>query len=280
MNALEIRGLKKDYPGFSLDIGELTLPEGCIMGLVGENGAGKTTAIKLVLDMIRPDGGSVAVLGRDNREDFRRTKEALGVVLGEAGIPDLTARQVGRVMARAFRSWDAAGYERLLKRLDIPAHKTFSKLSQGMKMKLGIAAAMSHGARLLILDEATNGLDPVARDEVADMLWEFTREEGHSVFISSHITSDLERICDYIAFLHRGRILLCGEKDALLSEYGLLRCPTARLDELEASAVVTRRDTPYGSEAIVRRGGVPAGTELQSVGIEDIFVAMVKGERK
>lgn len=279
MNALEIRGLKKAYPGFSLDIGELLLPEGCILGLVGENGAGKSTTLKLVLNMIRADAGSVTVLGRDNRDGFKETKEDIGVVLDEVGIPGLTAKQLGKVMAHAYKRWDAAGYDALLRRLNVPADKGFADLSRGNKMKVGIAVAMSHNARLLLLDEATNGLDPVARDEVSELLFDFTRDAGHSVLISSHIVSDLEKLCDYIAFLHGGRILLCEEKDVLASEYGLLHCPAVRLTELEPSAVLTRRMTGYGAEAIVRRDGVPAGTELSPVGIEDIFVGMVKGEQ-
>lgn len=279
MNALEITGLKKEYPGFSLDIDSLTVPQGCVMGLVGENGAGKSTTIKLILDMIKADGGSVAVLGQSNQENFTRTKEDVGVVLDEVGIPGLTAVRMGKIMAHAYKNWDAEGYARRLRRLQVPENKPFDKLSQGMKKKLGIAIAMSHGASLLILDEATNGLDPVAREDVLDMLWEFTREEKNTVLISSHIVSDLEKICDYITFLHEGRVLLREEKDALRAEYGLLRCPASRLEELEADAVITRRITPYGAEAVVRRGGVPAGTELQSVSIEEIFVAMVKGDR-
>lgn len=280
MNALEIRGLKKEYEGFSLDIDRLTVPCGCVMGLVGENGAGKSTTIKLILDMIKADGGTVSVLGQDNQTDFVRLKEDIGVVPDEVGIPGLTAVQMGKVMARVYENWDGATYARCLQKLNVPEKKPFDKLSQGMKKKLGIALAMSHGARLLILDEATNGLDPVAREDVLDMLWEFTRDEKNTVFISSHIVSDLEKICDYIAFLHEGRLLLCEEKDALVSEYGLLRCPASRLDELEPEAVIARRVTPYGAEAVVRRHGLPAGTELQNVGVEEIFVAMVKGDRR
>ena len=279
MNALEIRGLKKEYEGFSLDIESLTVPGGCVMGLVGENGAGKSTTIKLILDMIRADAGTVLVLGEDNHTDFTRRKESIGVVPDEIGLGGLTAAQVGKVMARVYKNWDGAAFARYLERLSIPREKVFEKLSQGMKKKLGIAVAMSHGARLLILDEATNGLDPVVREDVLDMLWEFTRDEENSVLISSHIVSDLEKICDYIAFLHEGRLLLCEEKDALVAEYGLLRCPASRLGELDGSAIVTRRITPYGAEALVRRDGVPAGTELQNVGVEEIFVAMVKGDK-
>jgi len=277
MNALEIRGLRKTYGDFTLDIDELILPGGCIMGLVGENGAGKSTAIKLIMDLIRAESGTVTILGRDNRTELRLVKEDVGVVLDEVGIPGLTARQLGRVLARTCRNWDGEAYERILKRLDAPMDKSFFDLSRGNRMKLGLAAAMGRRAKLLILDEATNGLDPVVREEVLELLNEFTRSEEHSVLISSHIVSDLEKICDYIAFLHRGRILLCEEKDVLSGEYGVLRCPAERLSELEPGAILTSRVTPYGAESIVRRDGVPAGTELGPVSIEDIFVGMVKG---
>ncbi|MGM9615593.1 MAG: ABC transporter ATP-binding protein [Oscillospiraceae bacterium] len=269
MNALEIKGLQKEYGDFALSIDELVLPQGCIMGLVGENGAGKTTLIKSMLGLIRADEGGVSIADG---------KENLGVVLDEVGIPGLNARETGKVMAGIFPNWNAERFASLLRQLKVPENKGFEELSRGMKMKLGIAVAMSHGAKLLILDEATNGLDPVARDEVLELLWEFTREEDHSVLISSHIVSDLEKVCDYIVFLHEGRVLLAEEKDRLTENYGVLRCPAERLAELDESAVLARRSTGFGAEAIVRRSGVPAGAELGAVSIEDIFVAMVKGE--
>ncbi len=268
MNALEINGLKKEYGDFALSIDGLALPQGCVMGLIGENGAGKTTLIKLLLGLIRGDEGGFTIADE---------KERLGVVLDEVGIPGLNARQTGRVMAGIYPNWDAERFASLLQRLQVPEDKGFEKLSRGMKMKLGIAVAMSHGARLLLLDEATNGLDPVARDEVLSLLWEFTRDEEHSVLISSHIVSDLEKICDYIVFLHEGRVLLAEEKDRLAEDYGMLRCPAERLAELDGDAILAQRLTAFGAEVIVRRGGVPMGTELGPVSIEDIFVAMVKG---
>ena len=280
MNALEIRGLKKEYPDFSLEIDELLLPRGCILGLVGENGAGKSTTIRLILELMRRDGGSVTVLGAENGGADPSVKERLGVVLDTIGVPGLTARQLGRVLKSVYARWDDGRYSELLERLAVPTDRPFDKLSQGMKQKLGVAAALSHNASLLILDEPMNGLDPVARDTLDEVLMEFTRDEENAVLLSSHIVSDLEKICDYVAFLHEGRVLLCEEKDELAAGYGLLRCPRERLDELDPPAILTRRDTPYYSEAVVRRTQVPAGTELYPVGIEDIFVAMVKGETK
>ena len=277
MNALEIKNLTKRYPGFTLDNLNLTLPSGCIMGLVGENGAGKSTTIKLILNMIRKDGGSITILGQDSQEGAVLTKEDVGVVLDEVGLPEcLTVRQVGKIMANTFKQWDSAEYERLAGRFSLPWDKAFKDFSRGMKMKLGIAVAMSHGARLLILDEATSGLDPVVRDEVVDMFSEFTRDEGHSILISSHIVSDLEKLCDYIAFLHKGKLMLCEEKDRLLDEYGMVHAPAERLNELSEDAVLYKKESRYGAEALVLRSQVPKDMPISPVSIEELFILMVK----
>lgn len=278
MNAIEIKDLCKTYPGFSLDHVNLTLPCGCIMGLVGENGAGKSTTIRLILDMIARDNGTITLLGKDNRENIRLLKEDIGVVLDEVGIPAcLNPKQVGKIMANTFRNWEQAVYDSLLEKLAVPPEKPFKDFSKGMKMKLGIAIALSHRPKLLILDEATSGLDPVVRDEVLDLFSEFTREESHAVLISSHIVSDLEKICDYIAFLHKGRLLLCEEKDALKEKYGILRCSREELSALPPEAVIGRKETAYGVEAIAARDAVPAGLSLSPIDIEELFIFMVKG---
>ena len=278
MNAIEIKDLCKTYPGFSLDHVNLTLPCGCIMGLVGENGAGKSTTIRLILDMIARDSGTITLLGKDNRENIRLLKEDIGVVLDEVGIPAcLSPKQVGKIMANTFRNWEQAVYDSLLEKLAVPPEKPFKDFSEGMKMKLGIAIALSHRPKLLILDEATSGLDPVVRDEVLDLFSEFTREESHAVLISSHIVSDLEKICDYIAFLHKGRLLLCEEKDALKEKYGILRCSREQLSALPPEAVIGRKETAYGVEAIAARDAVPAGLSLSPIDIEELFIFMVKG---
>lgn len=277
MNALEIRNLTKTYPGFTLDHLNLTLPGGCIMGLIGENGAGKSTTIKLILDMIHKDSGSITILGKDNGADMERTKEEIGVVLDEVGIPEcLNVWQVGNVMRHSFRNWDDAEYARLVQKLALPDHKQFKEFSRGMKMKLGIAIAMSHNSKLLILDEATSGLDPMVRDEVVEMFRDFTRDESHSILISSHIVSDLEKLCDYIAFLHQGKLLLCEEKDQLLAEYGLVHCTAEELRALPPEAVRYQKENHYGAEAMVRRKAVPSGIRISPISIEELFVFMVK----
>lgn len=274
MNALEIRNLTRHLGDFTLDSLNLTLPGGCILGLIGENGAGKSTTIRLILGMLRPDGGTVTILGRDNRDNLALTKQDIGVVLDEVGIPEcMTPKQVGIVMADVFTRWDAKTYEGLLERFSLPENKKFKEFSRGMKMKLGLAVALSHEAKLLILDEATSGLDPVVRDEVVSILSEFTRDESHSILISSHIVSDLEKLCDYVAFLHRGKLLLCEEKDMLLSEYGILHC---RPEDLPETGVLHKKLSPYGAEAIVRRDAVKPGTALSPISMEELFVFMSK----
>lgn len=273
MNALEIAGLCKRYPDFTLDNLNLTLPSGCVMGLVGENGAGKSTTIKLILNMLRRDAGRVSVFGMDNLADDRRIKEEVGVVLDDVGFPAcLTPRQIGNVLRRTYRSWNDGAYARLLERFRLPTEQAFGTFSRGMKMKLGIAAALAHEPRLLLLDEATSGLDPVVRDEIVTLFGEFTRDENHAVLISSHIVSDLEKICDYVAFLHKGKLLLCEEKDALLERYGVVRGTEDRLCALPPDAVRGVKRSPYGVEAVVERAKLPSGVSAGPMDLEQIFL--------
>ena len=276
MNALELHGLEKHYPDFTLGPIDLELPGGTVCGLIGENGAGKSTTIKLILDMIDGDAGTVKLFGQEGITPL--AKADIGVVLGGEGIPTcLTAPQVGKVMAGIYPNWDAAAYADYCKRFELPEKKRYADYSTGMKMKQCLAVALSHHPKLLLLDEATNGLDPVVRDEVTDILLDFARDEEHSILISSHIVSDLEKLCDTIAFLHKGRLLLCEEKDALREEYALWHGTAAQLAALDVR-VYGKRVTPYGAEALVRRDAMPAGAELAPVSIEELFVLMVKGE--
>lgn len=277
MNALEVLGLRKNYPGVRLEDVSFTLPSGCILGLIGENGAGKSTVIRLILDAIRRDGGEVRVLGKDNRDNFKATKEDIGVVLDEAYFPEgLNVRQVGAVLRRIYRNWDDAQFSSLIRRFSLPENRAFKDFSRGMKMKLSIAAALAHQAKLLVLDEATSGLDPIARDEIVELFHDFTRDETHSILISSHIVSDLEKLCDYIAFLHKGRLLVCEEKDRLLERYGFLRCDRQTLARLSPAAVHGVRDGEFGVEALVEREKAPSSVQLDPAGIEDIIVFLAK----
>lgn len=276
MNALEIKNLTKTYSDFKLDSLNLTLPQGCILGLIGENGAGKSTTIRLILNMIKTDSGNIKIFGRNNTENISDIKEDIGVVLDEAGIPDcLNSKEVGEIMKNTFKNWDGDYYNQLLRKFDLPVGKKFKEFSRGMKMKLAIAVAMSHNPKLLILDEATSGLDPVVRDQVVEMLYDFTREENHSILISSHIVSDLEKLCDYIAFLHKGKLLLFEEKDRLLEEYGVVHCSDAQLSRLDSNMVIHKKVTPYGAEALVKRKGIK-DLRVSPVTIEELFIQMSK----
>ena len=273
-NAIEIRGLSKRYKGFSLDNLNLDLPYGCVLGLVGENGAGKSTTIRLIMDALERDGGTVSVLGADNKSrEFLDLKEDVGVVLDETFVPEiLTAKQLGRIMAGTFRRWDQGAYEGWMKRLELPWDKKFKEYSRGMTMKLGIAAALSHYPRLLLLDEATGGLDPMIREELLEVFADFAAEDGHAVLLSSHIVSDLERICDYIAFLHKGKL------DVLLDRYGILKCSREQLKNIPEEAVHGKRVGTYGVEALVEREFMPRDVVIDRPTLEDIILYMVKAE--
>jgi ABC-2 type transport system ATP-binding protein len=283
MNAIAFSHVNKDLGGFAIQDLNLTVPSGAICGLVGENGAGKSTTIRLLMGALRPDSGSIQVLGVNaDSPAFLQTKEDIGVVLDDGYFPDsLNAIQVGKVMADTYRRWEPETYADFLRRFELPEKKKFKDYSRGMRMKLGIAVALSHQARLLVLDEATAGLDPIVRDEVLTVFNEFTREEGHSILISSHILSDLEKLCDYIAFLHKGRLLFCEEKDRLLEGCGVFVGTTEQADSLLPEAVIAREASGYGGvRALVKRDMAPAGFQLDKPTVEDIILFTVKGEKQ
>ncbi len=283
MNAIELSHVTKHFPGFTLQDLSLTVPSGTICGLVGENGAGKSTTIRLLMGALRPDSGRCTVLGADSASpEFLSLKEDIGVVLDEAYFPEsLNALQVGVVMAKTYRRWDGKQYQNYLTRFGLPEKKPFKDFSRGMKMKLAIAVALSHSPRLLVLDEATAGLDPIVRDEVLEIFNEITREEDHSIMISSHMLSDLETLCDYIAFLHQGRLLFCDEKDRLLEEYGIFVGTADQVNSLQDGAVVARENSSFGGvRCLVKRALVPAGWALERPTVEDIVLFLVKGAKE
>ena len=274
-NALEVTGLTKHYPGFTLDHISFSLPEGCIMGLIGENGAGKTTALKLILGLARPDEGGIQVLGQSGQD--RALREHLGVVMDECGFPDnLTLGDVEAVLRRCYRTWDALRFQGWADRFELPRRKPVKAFSRGMRMKLSIAAALSHDSRLLLLDEATSGLDPVVRDEMLDVLRDFIQDERRSVFLSSHIISDLEKVCDYVTFLHKGRLVLSEPKDELLERYVLARAPEEELRRIAPAAVVGVRPGAFGAEALILRSALPGGMVHQPATLEDLMLYHIK----
>ncbi len=278
-NAIEIQNLRKTYPDFALQDVSFSVPEGTILGLVGENGAGKSTIINLLMGAVPRDGGAVSVLGADPATPaFTAAKQDIGVVLDEAYFPtSLDARGVAYMMRSAYRNWDDKHFSELLRRLELPERKLFKDYSRGMRMKLAIAVALSHHARLLVMDEPTGGLDPIVRDDILDLLNDFTRDERCTVLLSSHIVSDLEKVADLIAFLHKGRLLFCEEKDRLLEDYALLRLTRAEYEAVPREAIVSAREGRYGTEALVRRAMVSQAFQAEHATLEDVILFFVKG---
>lgn len=281
-NAIEVRNLSKSFIDFRLQDISFDLPKGCILGLIGENGAGKSTTIRLIMNSLAKDSGSVRVLGVDNGDPaFRQVKNDIGVVLDEAYFPAVINTQiVDKMMASTYTNWSSSTFRRYLRRLELPEKRPFKEFSRGMKMKLSIAVALSHDPKLLILDEATSGLDPIVRDEILDIFNDFTRDPDHSILISSHILSDLEKICDYIAFIHKGQLMFCEEKDRLTDAYGLLYCSWRELEDVPQEAICGRRSSDYGVTCLVRRDLISPAFDVQKATIEDIMLYQVKGEKR
>ena len=281
-NILEIRHLSKDYGTFRLEDVSFSLPRGVIMGLIGENGAGKSTTINCILGEVQKSGGDITLFGQAQTASEKENKDRIGVVFDENHFPDLfTPKELGQVMAGVYSHWDWAAYRAFLARFSLREEQKIKDFSKGMKVKLAFAVALSHGAELLILDEATSGLDPIVRDEVLEIFNEFTREEDHSILISSHILSDLEKLCDYIAFLHQGRLLFCDEKDRLLEEYGIFVGTADQVNSLQDGAVVARENSSFGGvRCLVKRALVPAGWALERPTVEDIVLFLVKGAKE
>ncbi len=278
MNAIEVNGVTKAYPDFTLDNVSFTLPTGTIMGLVGENGAGKSTTIKLIMDAIQPDSGSISVFGKSNSgKEFIQMKQDIGIALDEAYFPEvLNAKDLNKIMKATYSKWDQAVYESYLQRFHLPEEKQIKEYSRGMKMKLAIAVALSHHPKLLILDEATSGLDPMVRDEILDVFNDFTRDENHSILLSSHIISDLEKICDYITFLHKGKLVLCEEKDVLLDNYAIVKLPGDEIQNLPEDAVIRKKKVVYGYDALILKDRVSSVFQQERITLEDIILFLAK----
>ena len=230
-NAFMVSGLTKTYQDFVLDHVSFTVPGGSIVGLIGENGAGKSTTINAALGLIQKEDGVVSILNKEELDGD--IKEQIGVVFDGSNYPEiLSPRKLDRVMKNIYRTWDEQIYFDLLKQFSLPSDKQIKQFSKGMKMKLAISVAFSHHSKMLILDEATSGLDPVVRDDILDMLLGFVQDEEHSILVSSHITSDLEKVADYIVFIHEGKVVFEKPKDELVEQYGIIKCGAAQFDEI------------------------------------------------
>lgn len=285
-NAIEISGLGKQYSNFSLQNIEFSVPQGSIVGFVGENGAGKTTTIKCILDVVHKSSGSILLFGEDNVRFGAKARAEIGVVFDECSFHDwLRAEQVGNILKNVYPTWDEALFNQLLARFGLAGltkRKDIIKTySRGMKMKLSLAAAMAHRPKLLILDEATSGLDPVVRDEILDLFLEFIQDEEHSILFSSHITSDIEKAADYLVFIHKGGIVLNAPKDELLDQYGIIHCSKESYSALGKALVVGSRTSQFGVDALVNnRHDISLKQEgilLEKATIDDIMLFTIKG---
>lgn len=276
MNALSIKGLRKEYKNFCLEDFDLELPHGCIVGLIGTNGAGKSTIIKSIVGMIKPTEGEIRFEGKYINE---KSMDDIGVVLDSGCLPEkISCRALGKLMSKCYKNWDSEAYSGYLAKFKLDEKKKVKELSRGMVMKLSLALALSHNAKLLILDEATAGLDVVVRDEVLDILLDFISDGQRSVLISSHIVSDLEKVCDYICFINNGKLLLMEEKDALIESFCLVRCSKSEFERFSDDAVGARV-SEFGVEALIKRDKVPSGIATEKAGIDDIILFHVKGEK-
>ena len=275
--SIEIKHLSRKFPGFLLDDVSFSVPRGSIMGFVGENGAGKTTTLKLILNLIRRDSGDIKIFGMDNRKDERKIKADIGVVFEDVRFHDiLTPEELAPILANLYPNWDNALYDKYLREFSLPKTKKIKEYSKGMRMKLSIAAALAHRPKLLLLDEATSGLDPMMRSEILDIFLDFIQDEEHSILFSSHITNDLEKVADYITFLHEGKVVFSKSKDELLYDYGILKCSSAEAKQVDPADVVRQRKTTFGCEMLVcdrrRAAAKYRNMVLDHTSIEDIML--------
>lgn len=279
-NAVELKGVSKDYGDFQLDDISFSVPEGSVCGFIGQNGAGKTTTIQIILDAINRDGGGVYVFGKSMDQDAAAVREDIGVVFDEMGFHDfLTAAQINTIMKNIYRNWNQETYFNYLKRFSLPVKKACGSFSRGMRMKLQIAAALSHEAKLLIMDEPTSGLDPIVRNEMLQIFREYVVEEDHTILLSSHITGDLEKLADEVVFIDGGKIVLTGNKDELLEKHGILRCKKDEVKNIDKDLIVSAEISSLGAEVLVndRKAAAKKYPEMivESAGLEEIMIYYV-----
>ncbi len=277
--AIEIKDLVKTFDSFKLGPVNLTVPKGTIVGYIGQNGAGKSTTIKLLLGLLRKDSGEIRLLENGNPNSVE-LKDKLGVVFDDCLFPEeMTLIDAEKFCSRVYSKWDKNKFYGFIGKFDLPQKKMIKNYSRGMRMKLSMAVALSHNAELLILDEATSGLDPIIRDDILDLLLDFMQDENHTIIISSHILSDLEKVADYIAFIHDGKILFMETKDELKENYGICTLSPEEANNIDEGAIVGRRVHSFGQELLVKKSLVPDVITLQKPSIEDIMIYFVKGVR-
>ncbi|GAU78293.1 ABC transporter ATP-binding protein [Fusibacter sp. 3D3] len=280
--ALELIEITKKYPDFSLNEVSFKVPKGSIVGLIGENGAGKSTTINIALDLVHKECGTVIFWGQERSENSQEWKEDVGVVFDGINFHEtLTPLKIGKILAASYKQWDDAVYQSYLVKFKLPQAKKIKAFSKGMKTKLCIAAALSHDPKILILDEATSGLDPVMRDDILDVFLDFVQDEDHSILMSSHITTDLEKVADYIVFIHQGQIILSKSKDELIYKYGIIRCGSDLFESIDKKAVLAYRKCDFQWDVLVddkdKFKRLYKDAVIDNASIDDILLLYIKG---
>lgn len=281
-NVIEVKGLRKKYKDFELKDINLSLQKGMIMGFIGENGAGKTTTIKAILNLINPSSGEIKIFGLDNKKEEEKIKEDIGVILDDSFLSEyLNAEDINKIMKNIYKNWDEKLFFEYIEKFKLPRKQISKEFSSGMKMKLKIATAISHKPKLLILDEPTSGLDPVARNEILDIFQEFIENGENSILVSSHITSDLEHIADYITFINEGKIVLSKERDELLEKYGLAKCSEEEFKTINSNDYIKYKKNRYDYEVLVEdKNEFKKKYNISIVdrpSLEDIMLIYIKG---
>lgn len=275
---LKIKSLSKSLNDFYLGPIDLSIKRGSILGYIGENGAGKSTTIKMILGDMKKDSGQIYIFGKKIEDLTEDEKKKIAFVFEDFFFPqEMDVKEVEKFHSMYYGNyWEKEKFNKLVKRFNLPEKKKISTFSRGMKMKLSLILALSHKAELLILDEATSGLDPVARDDILDILLEFIQDENNSIMISSHILSDLEKIADEIAFIHRGKLIFVESKDILEEEYGIVSLSKEEFESLDKSAIISVRDYKFGKECLVKKQLLPESLEVENASVEEIMVYMIK----
>lgn len=283
---LELKEVSKAFPNshFAFKKISFSLPQGTIMGFVGENGAGKTTTIGCILNTILKDSGTIKLFGKEMSDCNTTMREEVGVVYDGDNFPDyLNANQLSNIMDGLYTKWDNTVFQNYLDKFHLVARQKIKSYSKGMTMKLAIAVALAHHPKLLILDEATSGLDPIMRDEMLDVFLEFVQEEDHSILLSSHITSDLEKIADYITFIHNGKIILTASKNDLIYNYAVMRCREKQFLELDPKDILAYRKRDFQIDVLVTDGKQAEkkyrDIVMDHVSIDEIMLLLIKGEQ-
>ena len=284
-NAIEIKDLTKRYDGFTLDKVSFNVPKGSIMGFIGQNGAGKTTTINAILNIVKKDEGEIKLLGLDSQKDEYEAKKQIAAVFDELPFDDrLNAISIDKILREVFEEWNSETFFNYLDRFALPRKKKFGKFSKGMKMKLQIASALSHNAKLLIMDEATTGLDPVVRNEILDIFLEYLQNEDHSILMSSHITSDLDKVADSVTFIDKGKVLISGYKDDILYSHGILKCTKDDYKDIAPEDIVSARLNDFGAEVMVADKAECSrkysGAVIDPATLEDIMLFYVNRSKK